>query len=154
MISVWGCSIWTLVEIHNRMVLISHTFQAGMSNYWHPGARWPKVQYIAPIYMSPAFQNFIYWSNSEYWSQKRIQNGSIHSIILDVHALKQSALDLSFNSPNAGKEKNYALASSSSQFVRTGTIDCLTLASNFHLGCQGDRKKAEFQIGVRPLSDT
>ena len=52
-------------------------------------------------------------SNSEYWSQKRIQSGSIHSIKLDVYAVKQSALDLSFNSPQHRQgKKYYALASS------------------------------------------
>ena len=50
---------------------------------------------------------------SEYWSQKHIQSGSIHSIKLYVYAVKQSALNLSINYPKAGKiEKYYALASS------------------------------------------
>ena len=34
----------------------------------------------------------------------------------------------------------------------TFKVNCLTLASNFYLGYQGDRKDAEFQIGVRPSS--
>ena len=32
------------------------------------------------------FLSISYWSNSEFWSQKRIQNGNIHSIKLDVYA--------------------------------------------------------------------
>ena len=39
-----------------------------------------------------SFYSSSYWSNSEYWSQKRTQSGNIQSIILDVHAVKQSAL--------------------------------------------------------------
>ena len=39
-----------------------------------------------------SFSSSSYWSNSEYWSQKRTQSGNIQSIILDVHAVKQSAL--------------------------------------------------------------
>ena len=45
--------------------------------------------------MSPVSQYFIL-SISEYWSQKRTQNGSIHSAKLDVYAEKQSKSNLSF----------------------------------------------------------
>ena len=51
------------------------------------------------------FLNISYKSNSEYWSQKCIQNGSIHSFKLDVYAAKQSTLDLSFNSPQRRQGK-------------------------------------------------
>ena len=34
------------------------------------------------------FSSISYYSNSEYWTQKRIQNESIHSTILDVPVLK------------------------------------------------------------------
>ena len=37
------------------------------------------------------FNRNTYSSNSEYWSQKRTQNGSIHYIILDVHVGGQRA---------------------------------------------------------------
>ena len=33
------------------------------------------------------FLNISYWSNSEYWSQKRTQSGNIHSTELDVYAV-------------------------------------------------------------------
>ena len=57
------------------------------------------------------FLSIWYWSNSEYWSQKRTQNGNIHSTQLDVYAEKQSALDLSFISfPLKQGRKYYALA--------------------------------------------
>ena len=46
-------------------------------------------------YMSPVSQ-FTYWSNSEYWSQKGTQNGNIHSMKLNVYAVKQSVSHLSF----------------------------------------------------------
>ena len=42
------------------------------------------------------FRSILYWSNSEYWSQKRTQNGNIHSSKLDVYAEKQSVSNLSF----------------------------------------------------------
>ena len=35
-----------------------------------------------------SFSSIPYCSNSEYWTQKRTQSESIHSIILDVHVLK------------------------------------------------------------------
>ena len=48
--------------------------------------------------------------NSEYWSQKRTQSGNIHSIILDVHAVKQSMLKLSFQSSQYKLDKNLTLS--------------------------------------------
>ena len=39
-----------------------------------------------------------YKNNSEYWTQKRTQSRNIHSIILNVHAVKYSTLKLSFQS--------------------------------------------------------
>ena len=41
------------------------------------------------------FRSILYWKNSEYWSQKRNQSGNIHSIEIDVYALKQSVQKLS-----------------------------------------------------------
>ena len=38
--------------------------------------------------MSPVSPVFTYCSNSDYWTQKRIQTESIYSTILDVHVLK------------------------------------------------------------------
>ena len=69
------------------------------------------------------FLGISYWSKSEYWSQKRSQNGNIHSTKLDVYAEKQSESNLSFISltPKQGR-KYHALAYSPSQLVRTGTI--------------------------------
>ena len=37
-----------------------------------------------------SFSSISYWSNSEYWIQKHMQNGNIHFIILDVHVDRQS----------------------------------------------------------------
>ena len=48
------------------------------------------------IYVS-SFSNISYLSNIEYWSQKRIQRVNIHSIKLDVYAVKQSVQSYSFN---------------------------------------------------------
>ena len=39
-----------------------------------------------------SFTSFSYWSNSEYWTQKRTQSKNIHYIILDVHVDRLSAL--------------------------------------------------------------
>ena len=45
------------------------------------------------------FLSISYWSKSEHWSQKRNQNGNIHSKELDVYAEKQSASNLSLILP-------------------------------------------------------
>ena len=39
---------------------------------------------VKAIYITSS-SSILYWSNSEYWTQKRIQSGNIHSIISDVH---------------------------------------------------------------------
>ena len=49
--------------------------------------------------MSPVSTSISNWNNSEYWTQKRTQNGNIHSEIFDVHAEKQSMQNFPFNSP-------------------------------------------------------
>ena len=38
-----------------------------------------------------SFSSISYFRNSEYWSQKHTQSGNIHSIILDIHVVRQSA---------------------------------------------------------------
>ena len=40
-----------------------------------------------------SFSSIPYCSNSEYWTQKRIQSESIHSIILDVHVLNNEFIN-------------------------------------------------------------
>ena len=42
------------------------------------------------------FLSISYWSNIEYLSQKRTQNGNIHTTKLDVYAVQQSVSNLSF----------------------------------------------------------
>ena len=53
------------------------------------------------------FLSISYWSNSEYWTQKCTQNGKIHSIKLDVYAVKQSASNLSFISSQHKQGRKY-----------------------------------------------
>ena len=62
------------------------------------------------LYTCHQFINISDWSISEYGSQKCIHNGNIHSIELDVYAVKQSEQNLSFISPNAGKVENITLS--------------------------------------------
>ena len=45
---------------------------------------------LAPNYLCHQFLSISYWSNSEYWSQKRSQNGNTHSTKFYVYAEKQS----------------------------------------------------------------
>ena len=52
-----------------------------------------------------------YWSNSEYWSQKRTKNGNIHSAKLDVYAEKQSVSNLSFMSTYLNQDVGYGILS-------------------------------------------
>ena len=67
--------------------------------------------FIGPIHYHNSniyhqFLSILYWSSSEYWSQTSNQNNSIHSIKLDVYAVKQSVQDLSFiSSQNKQGEK-------------------------------------------------
>ena len=69
------------------------------------------------------FLSILYWRNSEYWSQKCIQNGNIHSIKLDACVDKQSASNPFFISSQHKQGRKYnALASSPSQLVRTCAI--------------------------------
>ena len=42
------------------------------------------------------FLIILYWSNSEYQSQKHSQNDKIHYMELDVYAVRQSTSNLSF----------------------------------------------------------
>ena len=49
------------------------------------------------VYICHQFLSISYWSNSEYWSQKRTQIGNIHSTKLDGYAEKQSAYWVSPN---------------------------------------------------------
>ena len=43
-----------------------------------------------------SFSSILYYSNSEYWTQKHAQSGNIHSIILDIYVEKAEHLKLSF----------------------------------------------------------
>ena len=47
-------------------------------------------------YLWHQFLSIQYWSNSEYWSQKRTQSGNIHPTELDDYVVKQSGQNLSF----------------------------------------------------------
>ena len=84
-----------------------------------PGFRgWKENQLLCHLlsfipYKCHQFLSILYWSNSESWSQKRIQYGNIHFIKLDVYADKQSASNPSFISSQhkQGRRCN-ALASS------------------------------------------
>ena len=46
----------------------------------------------------------------EYWTQTHTQSGNIHYIILEVHAMKQSTLKISFQSPQRKLDKNLTLS--------------------------------------------
>ena len=84
--------------------------------------------YFGNSYKCRQFLSISYWSNSEYWTEKGTQSGNVHSTELDVFAVKQSTLDLSLIlSQQKQGRKYYALASSPSQLVRTGTL------LNFHI---------------------
>ena len=43
-----------------------------------------------------SFSSISYWSNSDYWPQKHVQSGNIHSKILDVYVERQSAQNFIF----------------------------------------------------------
>ena len=45
-------------------------------------------------YACHQFLSIWYWSNIEYWTRTSKQNDNIHSIKLDVYAMKQSAQNL------------------------------------------------------------
>ena len=62
---------------------------------WQISYPLPMVQVLIVINFT-SFSVFHTEVNSEYWSQECTQNGTIHSIELDVYAEKQSDSNLSF----------------------------------------------------------
>ena len=52
--------------------------------------------FFTALWFVTNFSSILYWSNSEYWSQKQAQRWNIHAIILNVHVGWQSAQKLSF----------------------------------------------------------
>ena len=71
-------------------------------------SRWQIHQFFQTIHRwhihVNSFSGTSYCSNSEHWTQKHIQSGSIHSITLDVYVDRQSAQNL--NQFGSGKQKN------------------------------------------------
>ena len=68
------------------------------------------ITLCATLHLCHQFLSIFYWSNSGYWTQKCIQSGNIHSIILDVNAFKQSLQNFPFNSPQHKVDKNLMLS--------------------------------------------
>ena len=60
----------------------------------------PQIYFIPKKFFSSVYvtssSSILNCSNSEHWSKKRTQSGSIHSIILDVYADRQSAQNFPF----------------------------------------------------------
>ena len=56
------------------------------------------------------FFSISYRGNCEYWTQKRAQSGHIHSIILDVHGVRQSAQNFPFNASQRNLDNNITLS--------------------------------------------
>ena len=57
-----------------------------------------------------SFSSISYWSNSEYWTQKRIQSESIYSTILDVHVWKAERQICPFLSVQLKLDKDLTLS--------------------------------------------
>ena len=61
----------------------------------------PEIYFIPKTFFSSVYvtssSSILSCSNSEHWSKKRTQSGSIHSIILDVYADRQSAQNFPFH---------------------------------------------------------
>ena len=87
-----------------------------------------------------SFSSISYWSNTEYWPQKHTQSGNINSIILDVHAVKQSALKLSYNLAKGGNyfcDTEYTVVGNMAFFAWWGR-GCQNCVTSFMNGSLGD----------------
>ena len=84
-----------------------------------------------PEYMSPN------WSNSEYWTQKCIHSGNIHSIILDVHVEKQRA--------QKGEESLKGIGKNVPSFYLPLTLESSTVPSLYYVISLG-QAFIQFQI--------
>ena len=95
--SALGRFHFTLIILYWLLLLFATLFALNIETQWVPFCDFVSWK-LCPskfLYVT-SFSSISYWSNSDYWPQKHVQSGNIHSKILDVYVERQSAQNFPF----------------------------------------------------------